>query len=298
MNLPCLLPTTVVGSFPCIKGTGFSLFDPYKKAVQFAVSEQIRAGVDIISDGQVRADMVQAFVSKLPGISDKTVVGKIGAADKPITVGDTKYALTKTKYVKGILTGPCTLAYALHVSTPAYRNKEEVVMDLAHALHTEAKYLSEAGVTIIQVDEPILSTGAISVETAQKALGIIFAGITTPSCVHTCGMLGEIADSWTKLPVDILDFEYAVSMENLSVLSKRDLAGKKIGCGCVKSSDPAVEPVEEIEQRIITCMDAFGAENILIDPDCGLRMHTPEVAYEKLARMCQATRNVRAELEK
>lgn len=297
MDLPCLLPTTVVGSFPCVKGTGLSaLFDPYKKAVQFAVSEQIRAGVDIISDGQVRADMVQAFVSKLPGISEKKVMGRIGAADKPITVGDTKYALTKTKYVKGILTGPCTLAYALQVATPVYRNKEEVVMDLANALHTEAQFLSEAGATIIQVDEPILSTGVISVETAQKALKIIFEGIKTPSCIHTCGMLGEIADSWMKLPVDILDFEYAVSLENLSVLSRRDLGKKKIGCGCVESSDPVVESVDEIEWRIRACVDAFGAENILIDPDCGLRMHTPEVAFEKLARMCEATRNVRKEL--
>ncbi len=299
MNLPCLLPTTVVGSFPCVKGTGLSsLLDPYKKAVQFAVAEQLRAGVDIISDGQVRSDMVQAFVSKLPGISDKTVLGKIGTADKPITGGDTKYALTKAKYVKGILTGPCTLAYALHIATPIYRNKEEVVIDLAHALHTEAKYLAEVGVTIIQVDEPILSTGAISVETAQEALGIIFAGILTPSCIHTCGMLGEIADSWTKLPVDILDFEYAVSPDNLSVLAKHDLRGKKIGCGCVKSSDPNVESVEEIETRIYACMDAFGAENILIDPDCGLRMHTPETAFGKLAGMCTATKNVRAGLGK
>jgi 5-methyltetrahydropteroyltriglutamate--homocysteine methyltransferase len=297
MDLPCIMPTTVVGSFPCVKGTGLSsLIDPYKKAVQFAVAEQIRAGVDIISDGQVRADMVQAFVSKLPGISDKTVLGKIGAADKPITVGDTKYALTKTKYVKGILTGPCTLAYALQVDTPIYRNKEEVVMDLAAALHQEAKYLAETGVTIIQVDEPILSTGAISVDTAREALKTIFTGIKTPSCIHTCGMLGEIADSWTKLPVDILDFEYAVSMENLSVLSKRDLAGKKIGCGCVKSSDPHIESVKEIEERITACVDAFGAENILIDPDCGLRMHTPETAFEKLSRMCEATRNVRGAL--
>ncbi len=57
-----------------------------------------------------------------------------------------------------------------------------------------------------------------------------------------------------------------------------------------------MESVEEIERRIMLCVDAFGAENILIDPDCGLRMHTPETAFEKLARMCIATRNVRGAL--
>ncbi|MDO5845727.1 MAG: methionine synthase [Methanocorpusculum sp.] len=298
MKLPCLLPTTVVGSFPCVKGNGLSgIFDPYKKAVKFAVAEQIRAGVDIISDGQVRADMVQAFVSRLPGISGNTVIGKICPADKPITVGDTKYALTQTKYVKGILTGPCTLSYALRIETPQYRNKEEAVLDLAHALHAEAKHVSDAGASIIQVDEPILSTGAVPVDTAKKALAIIFDGIKTPSCIHTCGILGGIASEWTQLPVDILDFEYAVSLENLATLSRHDLRGKKIGCGCVKSSDPKVEDVSEIEKRITACVDAFGKENILIDPDCGLRMHTPETAYCKLAHMCEAVRNVREEIQ-
>ncbi len=297
MQLPCLLPTTVVGSFPCIKGSGFSsLIDPYKKAMKFAVAEQLRAGIDIISDGQVRADMVQAFVSKLPGISGTNVIGKINAADRPITVADTRYALTQAKYVKGILTGPCTLSYALQIETPQYRNKEEVVFDLAHALHAEARHLADAGCTIIQVDEPILSTGAVSVETAKKALGILFDGISVPSCIHTCGILGGIASEWTRLPVDILDFEYAVSPENLDTLSRYDLHGKKIGCGCVKSSDTKIDEIPEIEARITACVDTFGKDNILIDPDCGLRMHTPETAYQKLENLCQAVRNVRTKL--
>ena len=294
MNLPCLLPTTVVGSFPCI-GTG-GLFDPYKKAVKFAVSEQLRAGVDIISDGQVRADMVEAFVSKFPGISGKSIIGKICPADKPISVSDTKYALLEAKYVKGILTGPCTLSYALQLQTPVYRNKEEAALDLARALHEEAKHLARIGCTIIQIDEPILSTGAVPVDAAKKCLSVIFDGITTPSCIHTCGVLKDIAPEWTKLPVDILDFEYAVSPENLDTLSKYDLNGKKIGCGCVKSSDQKVESVKEIEEHILSCVDVFGKENILIDPDCGLRMHTKEGAYQKLANMCEAVKKVREEL--
>ncbi|HJJ48552.1 MAG TPA: methionine synthase [Methanocorpusculum sp.] len=293
MNLPHLLPTTVVGSFPCIKTRG--LFDPYKKAVRFAVAEQIRAGVDIISDGQVRADMINAFVSKLPGITDKTVTGKIQPADKPIRIKDTKYALTQNKYVKGILSGPCTLSYALQIETPQYRNKEEVIMDLAAALHAEAKHLDAAGVSVIQVDEPILSTGAIAIDTAKEALKIIFDGIKAPSCVHTCGILHDIADKWVTLPVDILDFEYAVSPENLASLSKHDLKGKKIGCGCVQSSNQAVEPVDDIRKNILACVEAFGAENMLVDPDCGLRMHTPEVAFAKLANMCEAAKRVREE---
>ena len=297
MELPKLLPTTVVGSYPCVKGTGLSaLLDPYKKAVEFAVAEQIRAGVDIISDGQVRADMVQAFVAKLPGIQENTVVGKIGPAEKAITVGDTRYALTRHPYVKGILTGPCTLAYALRIDTPMYRNREELILDLAKALHAEAQFLAGTGACMIQVDEPILSTGAIDISIAKDALKIIFSGIKTPSCIHTCGRLNTISSEWTRLPVDVIDFEYSVTPDNLSDISRHDLRNKKIGCGCVKSSDPQVESVQEIERRIHACVDVFGAENILIDPDCGLRMHMPEVAFAKLKNMCDAVRNVRTEL--
>ncbi|MDU9375935.1 5-methyltetrahydropteroyltriglutamate--homocysteine methyltransferase [Methanocorpusculaceae archaeon Sp1] len=297
MQLPKLLPTTVVGSFPCVKGSGFlGLVDPYKHAVKFAVAEQLRAGVDIISDGQVRADMVQAFVSKLPGINGNTVIGPIGISEKPITVADTRYALTQTKYVKGILTGPCTLAYALKIETPSYRDREELVMDLAAALHSEAKFLAATGVYMIQVDEPILSTGAMDIETAKEALKIIFRGIETPTCIHTCGRLNTVSSEWTRMPVDVIDFEYSVSPENLSDISRHDLRNKKIGCGCVKSSEAQVESVEEIEKRVRLCVESFGAENILIDPDCGLRMLTPEVAFAKLANMCEAVKNVRAEL--
>ncbi|HJJ90535.1 MAG TPA: methionine synthase [Methanocorpusculum sp.] len=297
MHLPKLLPTTVVGSFPCVKGTGLSvLFDPYKKAVQFAVAEQLRAGIDIISDGQVRADMVQVFTSKLPGIRGNTVIGKISSPEKPITVADTQYALTQTKYVKGILTGPCTLAYALKIETPIYRNRNELILDLATALHSEAKYLAENGTYMIQVDEPILSTEVMDIKIAKEALKIIFKDISTPSCIHTCGKLSTISFEWTQLPVDVIDFEYTVNPDNLSYISRHDLRNKIIGCGCVNSSDTKVESVEEIEKRIRTCVEVFGAENVLIDPDCGLRMLTAEVAFAKLLNMCSAVKNVRNEL--
>ena len=294
MNLPHLLPTTVVGSFPCVEIKGYHL-DHYKKSIQFAVHEQIRAGVDIITDGQIRDDMVSLFLSKLPGISDNNVIGKIQAADKHVNLKEICYARLKNKYVKGNLTGPCTLAYALQITTPMYRNKEEVIMDLARALHIEAMHQDAVGVSIIQVDEPILSTGAVPVETADKALKIIFEGIKADSCIHTCGILHDIADKWVKLPVDILDFEYAVSPENLETLGKQDLNGKKIGCGCVQSSVQTVESVDEIRKRILACVDVFGKENVLVDPDCGLRMHTPEGAFAKLENMCKAAKMVREE---
>src|SRR5208337_5474580 len=109
-------------------------------------------GIDSISDGQVRGDMIRAFSGKLPGIKGQDVVGKIQPASGAITAADTKYAGSKSLYVKGIITGPSTLAHGLHISTSMYRNREEIVPDIAAALATEARYLEAAGVTLLQID--------------------------------------------------------------------------------------------------------------------------------------------------
>ena len=77
-----VLATTVVGSYPVVKGGGLkSLFDPFHSAVETAVADQIKAGIDIISDGQVRGDMIGAFTAKLPGIREQQVIGKVQPAD-------------------------------------------------------------------------------------------------------------------------------------------------------------------------------------------------------------------------
>ena len=102
-----VLATTVVGSYPVVKGGGFmSLFDPLHPAVETAVGDQLAAGIDIISDGQVRGDMIGAFTSHLPGIREQEVIGKVQPAAGGITVGDTKYAISRAPKVKGIITGP------------------------------------------------------------------------------------------------------------------------------------------------------------------------------------------------
>jgi len=293
-----ILPTTVVGSFPAVKGTGLgAIIDPYRHAVRFAVAEQIRAGIDIISDGQVREGMIQAFAGKLPGIRDDTIISRILPAASGITVGDTRYALSQAKLVKGILTGPSSIAHALRIKTPEYRNRDEVVLDIAAALAAEAQALAREGVCMIQIDEPILSTGAADIATGTEAIGIIARSVDLPVCVHVCGPLAGIIDDLLRLPIAVLDIEAATQPENLGIFNEKDLRGKMIGCGCVASSDHEVESVELIRKRIETCIDTFSHDRILIDPDCGLRMHTPEGAAAKLSRMCEAVRLVRREYE-
>jgi 5-methyltetrahydropteroyltriglutamate--homocysteine methyltransferase len=292
-----LLPTTVVGSYPVIPGHGLSsIVDPLRSAVKTAVEDQVSAGIDIISDGQVRGNMIQAFASGIPGINGQDVIGKVQPATASITAGDIKYALSKKSMVKGIITGPSTLAHGLHISTAMYRNREELALDLAAALSFEAKSLEKAGITILQIDEPIFSTGIADLSAGKQAIDLITRNLQVPVCMHVCGNLSEIIDDLLKFPVSILDFEFSNNPSNLALFDSRSLSGRMIGYGCVDSTRDEIETVGEIRTRIKRGLEIFGPEAMLLDPDCGMRMLTRDAAFRKLKNMAEAAKIVRKEL--
>jgi 5-methyltetrahydropteroyltriglutamate--homocysteine methyltransferase len=292
-----VLATTVVGSYPVVKGGGLrSLLDPLHSAVETAVADQLLAGVDIISDGQVRGDMIQAFTSHLAGIKGQEVTGKVQPAQGSITAADTKYAIGKAPKVKGIITGPSTLAHGLHLATPMYRNKEELALDLAGALAVEARSLEASGISLLQIDEPILSTGVADLTVAKQAVDRVTSSLRVPTCMHVCGNLTDVIDEVLKFNVSVLDFEFSKNPNNLELFSSRDLSGRMIGYGCVDSSTDAVESIAEIKDRILNGIEVFGPRSMLIDPDCGMRMRTREAAFWKLKNMCEAAKEVRLSL--
>ena len=292
-----VLATTVVGSYPVVKGGGLrGLLDPLHAAVETAVADQIAAGIDIISDGQVRGDMISAFAGKLPGVKGQEVIGKIQPASGAISVADTKYARSKFPKVKGIITGPSTLAHGLHISTPMYRNKEELALDLAAALVVEAKSLEAAGVTLIQIDEPILSTGIADLAVGKQAVEAIASSVQVPVSMHVCGNIANVIDEILKYNVNVFDFEFSKNRANLDVLSRRDLGGRMLGFGCIDSTTDEIETVPEIRKRIENAISYFDPKILLIDPDCGMRIRSREAAFAKLKNMVAAVREVRLEL--
>ncbi|MDH7593443.1 MAG: methionine synthase [Methanomicrobiales archaeon] len=291
-----LLPTTVVGSYPVVKSLGLhALIDPLFNAVKTAVGDQIDVGIDIISDGQVRGDMITVFTSRIPGIHGQTVFSRVEAPQRSITLQDTKYALTRHPMVKGIITGPSTLAHALKISTPVYRTREELILDLARALVPEARSLEAAGVRILQIDEPIMSTGMADLEIGRKAIEIITSNLAVHTCLHVCGELIDVIDGILEMPVSILDFEFAASQENHHALSGREIGDRLIGYGCVDTQDPSVESVSTILKRIERGIELLGPDTLLIDPDCGMRMLSRDVAFRKLQNMVEAVRRARIE---
>ena len=289
-----LLPTTVVGSYPVVRGRDLQSFlDPARFSVRVAVEDQVAAGIDIISDGQVRGTMIESFTSKIPGIRGQDVIGEVQPASGPLTARDVKYALSRSKMVKGIITGPSSIAHGLHISTPVYRDRGELILDLAVALAHEAKILSGLGITILQVDEPIFSTGIADIGLGRKAIELVTGKAGVPTAMHVCGDISGIVDELLKFPVDILDFEFSRNPKNLGVFGTRDLGRKMIGFGCVDSTTETVESVGEIRAGIERGIEVFGPGSLLIDPDCGLRMRSRTAASAKLTHMVEAVRQIR-----
>ncbi|MBR6011041.1 MAG: methionine synthase [Methanomicrobium sp.] len=292
-----LLPTTVVGSYPAVKSKGLkSLFNPYAAPLETAVSDQVKAGVDIISTGQVRGDMITTLTSQIPGIRDQNIIGTLQPTQSGMTVDDTKYALSRHSQVKAMLAGPSTIAHALKIDTPLYRNRDEVIMDLAHVLAAEALRLQETGITIFQIDEPILSTGIADMNTAQRAVREITKNLMVTTCIHVCGDISGVIDSLLKMPTDIIDLEFSCNEKNLECVGAKEFGDKRIGFGAIDSTDTNIDSVEAVKSRIEKGVELFGAEKLLIDPDCGLRMHTRETVFGKLSNMCAAADEVRREL--
>ncbi|MEW6011558.1 MAG: methionine synthase [Methanobacterium sp.] len=314
--------TTVVGSYPVILKNPSSpiekisdflgLQDPYKVAINLAVSDQLNAGIDIVSDGQLRAEMVPLFASKIPGMEVEghlsKIKNKINIPLSSIGADDLKYAkniLNKNlrklnlpeedlykKGIKGLVTGPSTMVYSSRIE--GFYNpheKEEAIMDMAQALKKEAEFLENAGANIIQIDEPFISTGLVDVSTARKGVEIISKDLKVPVALHVCGDVGGVFHQLLKFKVDIIDCEFAGINKNIQLLqSVSDFKGKKIGFGCIDTKKEDVEDVDSIRNLIKQGQDIMGNENMIIDPDCGMRMLSRHSAFSKLKNMVEAAK--------
>ncbi len=306
------MKSTVVGSYPVelkepssakdklLKALGAN--DPYKEAIKSSVIAQLDAGVDIISDGQVRGDMVSIFTKYIPGMiiedGNTMIVSKIVRPIHEISVKDLQYAkkvmkdyyggsIPEGKGVKGIITGPNTIVHSSRIKF-FYKNREEAIIDLAHSLKYEADAIAKkVEPAYIQIDEPFLSTGMVDMKTAREAIDIIKDGLDVPLAMHVCGILSDAFKDISRFNVDILDFEFAGNNVNLGVLEENAglISGKKIGFGCVDSSVNTVDDIKDVDELVTKAIEIVGKDNLLLDPDCGLRRAPKDVAFEKLRLM-------------
>ncbi|MGH7910323.1 MAG: methionine synthase [Candidatus Dormibacteraceae bacterium] len=281
-----------------------------RQATREWIATQEELGVDILVDGEMyRGDMVAYFAEHLEGMGLSGLVRSYGnryykkpvaqgpiRRRGPITVDWWQYAQSLTdRPVKGMLTGPYTIAdwsFDAH-----YGSRRELVLALAQVVRQEAEDLQAAGARYIQIDEPAVSTRLDELDLAIEALGIVTRNLVAHTTTHMCyGRFEEVYPRILDLPVDELDLEMTNS--GLDLLSKfaAQPFRKDIGFGVVDVHSHRVPPVEEVKDHLRRALTYLSAEQVYVDPDCGLKTRTAEEARAMLAVIQQARDEIRQEL--
>jgi 5-methyltetrahydropteroyltriglutamate--homocysteine methyltransferase len=344
MSLPThLLPTTVVGSYPqpdwLLNRQMLSKIVPRTRmhelwrippefleqaqddATLLAIRDMERAGIDIITDGEVRRESYSnRFATALEGMDHDNpgrilsraglptpvprVVGRIRRTHA-VEVRDLQFLRANTALpAKITLPGPFTLVQ--QAKNEFYKDDEELAMDFAAAVNAEARDLQKAGADLIQLDEPWLRHDPEAAKRyAVKAINRALEGITVPTVVHLCfGYAAVVGASkptgYSFLPglsntiAQQISIEAAQPKLDLGVL--KDLAGKKIMLGVLDLGDNNIETAETVAQRIRAGLKYVKAENLIPAPDCGMKYLSREVAFGKLKALADGAAIVRGEI--
>jgi len=283
--------TTVIGSHPVEAGLSA------RDAISMAVEDQLDAGIDIVSDGQTRFDMIEYYARAIDGFSydDQSVLtGQIGKGHPDEFVEDFRVAKSIAPRVKGLVTGPITLVFSTRLKAPygGYRD-ENVYLDTARALLDIARALEAEGAEWIQIDEPYLSVGA-PMHIARKAVETIATGLSVPVALHVCGSVGAIFPDLQQWEGIALLSHAFMGDNNDDVLASTALSGgaKMLGLGCIDTKSPSVEPVEAVATLIRRGLEVLPPERIAIHPDCGMRLLPRDSVVQKLKVMVGAMRQL------
>ena len=289
-------------------------------ATLLAIRAQERAGLDVLTDGEIRRESYSnRFATALEGVDldnpgqivSRTgnpafvprVVGKI-RRKYPVEVRDLRFLRANTdRPVKITLPGPFTMSQ--QAQNDHYATEEEMILDYAAAVNEEMRDLFAAGADIVQLDEPWMEAHA---EKARKfgltALRRAVDGVMGTTALHICfgyaamvpgrpaaySFLEELADS----PVKQISIETAQSSLDCSVLTK--LTKKTIILGVIDLSKHEVESAETIAARIRRALPFVSPDRLVLAPDCGMKYLPAESAFGKLKSMVAAAQIVRAEL--
>jgi 5-methyltetrahydropteroyltriglutamate--homocysteine methyltransferase len=333
MTLP-ILPTTMVGSYSMpgwlerLKTDYFArrisrhdLDEIHDAAVRSAIKDQEMAGLDIVTDGELRRDnMIDYFVERLPGIQidrsskkfyydfyDSEVIGKIPMAAVGLA-DDFRFLLANTERAAKIcITGPHSLCK--RVRNKHYPSEEALATDIARVMNMELKELVKAGAKYIQIDEPYYSGFPEDIHWGVKVLNILVEGVQAKIAVHICygnrygkpsweGSYRYLFPAILDAKVNSLSLEFARRGGEDLDLFREFKVPFELGAGVIDVKDNSVETPDIVAERIRKTMKVVPAEKLYILPDCGL-FHVPrDVAFAKLRAMVEGARIVRKELGK
>lgn len=290
-------------------------------ATLLAIRDQERAGLDILTDGEIRRESYSnRFATALEGIdldnpgtvisrsghsiSVPRVVGKI-RRKYPVEVRDAKFLRANTdRKIKITVPGPFTMSQ--QAKNEFYGSIEEMALDYAAAVNAEIKDLFAAGADIVQIDEPWMEARPDQArQYGLNALKRAFEGVTGTTALHICfgyaalvegrpaayKFLTDLAES----PVQQISIETAQSSLDCSVLQK--LPGKTIILGVLDLSTHEIESPETVAARIRRALPFVSPDRIVLAPDCGLKYLPRHVAFGKMKAMADGARLVRNELK-
>ncbi|WP_431275233.1 uroporphyrinogen decarboxylase family protein [Variovorax ureilyticus] len=337
-----LFPTTIVGSFPqpdwlIDRAKLAGRFPPRVRARELwrvapeyleeaqndatlmAIRVQEEAGLDILSDGEIRRESYSnRFATALDGVDldnpgtalDRSghpnpvprIVGRISRRHA-VEVDDLKFLRAHTdRQVKITVPGPFTMLQ--QAQNDYYASEEEAAMDYAAAVNAEIRDLFAAGADVVQIDEPYMQARPEKArQYGLKALNRALEGITGTTAVHICfgyaAIIHERPSGYSFLPelaqcsCKQVSIETAQSKLDCAVL--RELEGKRVMVGCIDLSDPAVESPETIAGRIRRALPYISPENVILAPDCGMKYLPRDSAIGKLRAMVAAAKMLREE---
>jgi len=266
------------------------------------IQEQIEAGVDLITDGQVRWDDGQTyFAARLAGFA---VTGLIRYFDtntyyrqpvaqgavkwtEPITVDDWRFATAhSSRPVKAVITGPYTLARLS--KDEHYSNLESFVMALAEALNQEARALQAAGASFIQFDEPAILRRKDDWPLFRRAMGVVTQGLKVTTALYTYfGDVSGLYPQCLNLPCDVIGLDFAWGAKNWEVLPTAPFS-KALGFGIVDARNTKLEDVDTLVEQIRQVSRFVPVDRLYVNPSCGLEFLPRERAQEKLVNMVKA----------
>jgi 5-methyltetrahydropteroyltriglutamate--homocysteine methyltransferase len=337
--MPHLLPTELIGSYALPSWLWIvidrieaqddlgesDLRETLDDAAAIALGDQLRAGVDIVTDGEMRRrDFIQSFYGRIQGVQSDAPERRFGAAGydqnprhqvvdrvaAPRGLGiahEVEYLKQRTdRKFKICVPGPITLSMPLAI-TSGYANRDSLLADFIEIVNAEMRALVAAGATYIQVDEPRYATSRKDAEQLIDIFNATRAGITAEVGLHICfgNFRGRSRDkrdyqyiipSLGRASCDQVNLEFA-NRELSQIELIRDIGGVcRIGIGVIDVKSYFVETPQQVADDVRRALRYTAAERIVVTPDCGFN-HTPRhIAFRKICAMVEGAALLRREL--
>ena len=289
-------------------------------ATIIAIRDQERAGLDIITDGEIRRESYSnRFATALDGVdldNPGTALDRSGHPNSvpriigpirrryPVEIDDVKFLRANTdRKIKITVPGPFTLSQQAH--NDYYNQEVDMAMDYAAVVNEEVRDLFTAGADIVQLDEPYMQARPEKAEEyGLQVLNRALESIVGETAVHICfGYAAIIHDrpagysylsQLAGCKAHSISIETAQSNLDCSVL--KTLFNKKVILGVLDLSNLEVETPDKVATRIRRALPYHSAEKIIVAPDCGLKYLPRDVAFGKMKAMVEGAAIVRREL--